>query len=72
MGYIQGPVVHEAVGCVQKCFKLVWWCHQILSGFLAKGHLPRVSFPLCLSANYRDDNDMIPGAVRKKPGKPQL
>ena len=24
-------------------FQLVWWCHQLLSGFLAKGHLPRVS-----------------------------
>ena len=21
-------------------FQLVWWCHQLLSGFLAKGQLP--------------------------------
>ena len=27
----------------QKTFKLVWRCQQLLSGFLAKGHLPRVS-----------------------------
>ena len=29
-------------GCEQESFKLVWRCHQLLSGFLAKGHLPRV------------------------------
>ena len=27
----------------RKSFKLVSWCHQLLSGFLAKGHLPQVS-----------------------------
>ena len=37
------PVVHGAMGCSQKSFKLVWRCHQLLSGFLAKGHYPRVS-----------------------------
>ena len=37
------PAVHGAMGCGQKSFKLVWRCHQLLSGFLAKGHLPRVS-----------------------------
>ena len=31
-----------------KSFKLVWWCHQLLSRFLANGHLPPVSH---LSAN---------------------
>jgi hypothetical protein len=36
-------VVHGAMGCDQKSFKLVWWCHQVLSGFLANGYLPRVS-----------------------------
>ena len=36
-------VVHGAMGCGQWSFKLVWRCHQLLSGFLAKGHLPRVS-----------------------------
>ena len=30
-------------GCGQKSFKPVWRCHQLLSGFLAKGHLPRMS-----------------------------
>ena len=34
------PVV---LGCGQKNFQLVRRCHQVLSGFLAKGHLPRVS-----------------------------
>ena len=33
--------VHGAIGCGQKSFTLVWWCQQLLSGFLAKGHLPR-------------------------------
>ena len=36
----KGPVVHGAMGCGQKNFQLVWRCHQLLSGFLAKGHLP--------------------------------
>ena len=39
----QFPVVHWAMGCGQKNFKLVWRCHQLLSGFIAKDHLPRVS-----------------------------
>ena len=30
-------------GCGLKSFKLVWWCHQLLSAFIAKCHLPRVS-----------------------------
>ena len=30
--------VHGARGCGQKNFQLVWQCHQLLSGFLAKGH----------------------------------
>ena len=37
------PVVHGVMACGQKSFKLVWRCHQLLSGFLAKYHLPRVS-----------------------------
>jgi len=37
------PSVHGAIGFSQKSFKLVWQCHQLLSGFLAKGYLPRVS-----------------------------
>ena len=55
----------------------MWRCHKILSGFLAKGHLPRVSV-----TNDKGDNEMIPGAVHisrgicltaeENPGKPQL
>ena len=42
----------------KKSFKLVWRCHQLLSGFLTKDHLPRVSHQL---ANDKDDNEIIPG-----------
>ena len=45
------PAAHGAMGCGQKSFKLVWRCHQLLSGFLAKDHLPRVSRPLPRSLN---------------------
>ena len=38
-----GLLSMKAMGCGQKSFKLVWRCHQLLSGFLAKGHLPWVS-----------------------------
>ena len=38
-----GLVVHGAMGCGQENFQLVWRCHQLLSGFLAKGHFSRVS-----------------------------
>ena len=31
---------HGAIGCGQKSFKLVWGCHQLLSGFLANFHCP--------------------------------
>ena len=38
------PAVHGDVGCGQKKnFRLVWQCHQLLSRFLTKGHLPGVS-----------------------------
>ena len=46
-----------------KHFKLVWWCLQFLSGFLAKGHLSLVSRQSRLSVNYMGDNEIIPGAV---------
>ena len=35
--------VHEAMGYGQKSLTLMWWCHQLLSGFLFNDHLPRVS-----------------------------
>ena len=57
-------------------------CHQLLSGFLANGHLPRVSRQTHLSAKDKGDNEMIPGSVqrslgvylttRENPGKPQI
>ena len=51
-----------------KCFKLVWRCQQLLSGFLAIGHLPRASRQSHLSNNDKGDNGMIPGAVHRSPG----
>ena len=56
------PVIHGAIGCSPKDFKLVWWCHQPLSRFLANYHLPQVS------ANDKGDNEMIPGTVHRSPG----
>ena len=35
--------LHSEVNLLIQRFKLVWRCHQLLSGFLAKGHLLRVS-----------------------------
>ena len=75
-------VLHGALGCGQKSFQLVWRCHQLLSEFLAKGHLSRLLRQPRLSANDKGDNEMIPGAVyispdiyltpEEDPGKPQL
>ena len=36
-------VVYGVMGCSRKSFELVSLCHQHLCGFLAKGHLLRVS-----------------------------
>ena len=59
----------------------MWRCHQILSEFLAKGHLLRVSHQSHLSSNDMGD-EMIPQAVywypdiyltvEENPGKRQL
>jgi hypothetical protein len=49
------------MGCEQKSFKVVWRCHQLLSGFLAKGYLPRVSRQSRLLINDKGENEMIPG-----------
>ena len=58
--------VHVAIDCGhKKNFKLVWRCHQLLSGFLIKGHLPRASLQ---SNNDKGDNEMISGAVHRSPG----
>ena len=51
------PWSHEVL---QKIFKLVWRCDQLLSGFLANYHLPRVS---CQSAN-KDDNKEAGGCAQ--------
>ena len=57
-------------------------CHQLLSGFLAKGHLPRVLRQSRLSAKDKGDNELIPGTLHRSsgiylmaeenPGKPLL
>ena len=43
----------------------MWRCHQLLSGFLAKGHLTRVSRQSRLPAGDKCDNEMKPGAVHR-------
>ena len=50
--------VHGAMGCSQKSFKPVGRFHQLLFGFLAKGHMPQVSRQSRLSANDKDDNKL--------------
>ena len=59
---------HGAMGCGQKCFKVVWRCHQLLSGFLTNGTLPRVPRQSRLSVNDKGDNDVVPGATNGSPG----
>jgi hypothetical protein len=54
-------IVHGAVRCSRNSFTLVW----LPSGFLANGHLPRMSRP---SANYKGDNEVKPGAVHRSTG----
>ena len=54
-----------AIVCGHKSFRLAWRCHQLLSGFLAKGHFSQFSR---LLANDKGDNEMIPGAVHRSPG----
>ena len=43
-------------------------CHQFLAGFLAKGHVPRMSLQPLLSANDKDGNEMIPRAAHRSSG----
>jgi hypothetical protein len=80
--FIIKPAIYGATDSGQKkSFKPVWQCHQLLSGFLAKGHLHRVSRQSCLSANDKADDVMITGAVHRpsiyltaeeNPREPQL
>ena len=60
------PVVHGAMSCGQKNFKLVWQCHLLLSRFLAKDHLPGVASVTSV-VNDKGDNEMIMGAVYRSP-----
>ena len=60
--------VHDPWLGAEKNFKLVWRCHQLLSGFLAKGHLPRVSRQSRWSINNKNHNEMMLGAVHTSPG----
>ena len=48
--------------------KLVWRCHQLLSGLLAKGHLLRVSYQSPLLATDEGDIELILWAVHRSPG----
>ena len=49
----------------KQSFKLVWRCHQVLSGFLAKGHFAPSVASVTLVANDKGDNEMILGAVHR-------
>ena len=49
----------------KKSFMLVWRYHQLLSWFVAKGHLPLVSR---LSVNDKDDNEILPRVVYRSLG----
>ena len=51
------------MGCDQKSFKL--W---VVSEFMAKGHLPRMSHQSRLSANDKGDHEIFLGAEHKSPG----
>ena len=42
-GYFSKHISMEPWATTKKRFKLVWRCHQLLYGFLAKGYLPWVS-----------------------------
>ena len=46
----------------------MWQYHQLLFGFLANGHLPRVSSQSRLSANDFGDNKVKPEGVNRSPG----
>ena len=53
--------VHGAMGCGHESFKLVWRCHQLLSGFLAKRPLAPSVASVTSVANDKVDNEMILG-----------
>ena len=51
----------------RKIFKLLWWGHQLLSGFLANDYLYRVSRQTRLSTSDKDD-EIISVTVNRSPG----
>ena len=57
---------HGGIGCGQKIFNLVKRCHQLLSGFLAKGDLPRVSRQSSLSEE-NGDYEVKQGSLNRSP-----
>ena len=61
----ENTAIHGATGSDQKSFKPTWLCHQLLSRFLSKDHLPQVS---SMSANDEGDNEKILRAVLRSPG----
>ena len=61
-------VVHSAMVCDHTCFMLVWRFHQLISGFLAKGRLPRVSRKSRLMTNVKDLNEVKRETVHRSPG----
>ena len=56
------------MGCGLKSFMLIRRCHQLRSGFLANGHLPREICQSRVLANGKDKNEVNLGAVHKSPG----
>jgi hypothetical protein len=59
---------HHSASCGQKSFRLVKRCHQLLSEFLANGHLPQESRQSRLSANLKRDNELKPGSMHRSLG----
>ena len=51
---------------------MLGWCHQLLSGFQANGHLPRVSHQSSLLDDKDDKEVESQGLVNRFPRKPQL
>ena len=60
----------ESWAAAKRNVQLVWRCHQLLPGFLAKGHLPRVSCHSRQSRQFAKDkgDEMILEAVHRSPG----
>jgi hypothetical protein len=55
----------------KKSFTLMWRCNQLLSGFLANDHLPRVSRQLFLPINDKCDTGRMCLTAEENPEKSQ-